>query len=52
MFMYLAALHDPNLIIDGIVTALGILEEKRAAMTSGVPREQPMIASKEPAGGA
>jgi ech hydrogenase subunit C len=42
----------PESIIDGIVTALGILEEKRAAMTSGVPREQPMIAPKEPAGGA
>jgi ech hydrogenase subunit C len=31
----------PESIIDGIVKALGILEEKRTAMVSGVPRKQP-----------
>ncbi len=31
----------PESIIDGIVKALGILEEKRTAMVSGVPRAQP-----------
>jgi ech hydrogenase subunit C len=31
----------PESIIDGIVKALGILEEKRTAMISGTPREQP-----------
>ncbi|MGB8309111.1 MAG: NADH-quinone oxidoreductase subunit NuoB [Methanoregula sp.] len=42
----------PESIIDGIVKALGILEEKRTAMTSGVPYEQPVEVPKEPAGGA
>jgi ech hydrogenase subunit C len=42
----------PESIIDGIVKALGLLEEKRTAMTSGVPYERPVIAPKEPAGGA
>jgi ech hydrogenase subunit C len=42
----------PESIIDGIVKALGILEEKRTAAVMGVSREQPVPAATEkPAGG-
>jgi ech hydrogenase subunit C len=40
----------PESIIDGIVTALGILEGKRAAMVTGHPA--PVAALEKPAGGA
>src|SRR5271157_3701506 len=42
----------PESIIDGIVKALGILEEKRTAMMSGVPREQPApaVTGEKPVG--
>ncbi len=42
----------PESIIDGIVKALGILEEKRTAMVSGVPREQPApaVTGEKPVG--
>jgi ech hydrogenase subunit C len=44
----------PESIIDGIVTALGILEGKRAAMVTGAPQEHPapVAAAEKPAGGA
>lgn len=44
----------PEAIIDGIVKALGILEEKRAAAVMGVQREQPApaVVEEKPAGGA
>ncbi|MDD4484641.1 MAG: NADH-quinone oxidoreductase subunit B family protein [Methanoregula sp.] len=44
----------PESIIDGIVKALGILEEKRTAAVMGVTREQPAPAApaEKPAGGA
>jgi len=44
----------PESIIDGIVTALGILEEKRTAMATGVPQGHPapVAAGEKPAGGA
>lgn len=43
----------PESIIDGIVKGLGILEEKRTALVTGVPREQPApaVAGEKPAGG-
>ena len=42
----------PESIIDGIVRALGILEEKKAAAVMGVTREQPAPAADgKPAGG-
>ena len=31
----------PEQIIDGVVTALGVLEEKRARMKAGAPAEVP-----------
>lgn len=44
----------PESIIDGIVTALGILEEKRAAMVLGSSQKQPVPAGagEKPTGGA
>jgi ech hydrogenase subunit C len=44
----------PESIIDGIVAALGILEEKRSAMVTGAPQEHPapVAAAEKPAGGA
>jgi ech hydrogenase subunit C len=42
----------PESIIDGIVKALGILEEKKAAAVMGVSREPvPAAATEKPAGG-
>jgi len=44
----------PESIIDGIVKALGILEEKKAAMATGAPVKTavPAAAAEKPAGGA
>lgn len=44
----------PESIIDGIVKALGILEEKKAAMATGAPAKAavPAAAAEKPAGGA
>jgi len=43
----------PESIIDGIVKALGILEEKKTAAVMGVSREPvPAAATEKPAGGA
>ena len=44
----------PESIIDGIVKALGILEEKKAAMATGAPAEvpAPAVAAGKLAGGA
>ncbi len=44
----------PESIIDGIVTALGILEEKRTAMATGALQQHPApaAAGEKPAGGA